>query len=161
MSILEPLGFVLEAMASAFKTFGFPSSPCLALNSEKRVHRCPVRCLASRDSTAALSSDSLKLNVNGIPSIVREERERASIDFGNGHVSSNEDFKEGKLEPLWDDGYGTESVKDYLDYAKDIIKPDGGPPRWFTPISCGPHLRDSPVLLFLPGILFYAYICCS
>ncbi|KAL0331305.1 UNVERIFIED_CONTAM: Acyltransferase-like protein, chloroplastic [Sesamum angustifolium] len=87
----------------------------------------------------------------------KEERKRAVLDSGNGHLSSGVerqevDFEQEKLGPLWDDGYGSETVKDYLDYAKDIIKPDGGPPRWFTPISCGPHLRDSPVLLFLPGM---------
>jgi hypothetical protein len=55
------------------------------------------------------------------------------------------------LELLWDDGHGTKTVKDYLDGAKEIIKPDGGPPRWFCPAECGKPLKDSPVLLFLPG----------
>ncbi|TXG65809.1 hypothetical protein EZV62_007084 [Acer yangbiense] len=55
------------------------------------------------------------------------------------------------LEVLWEDGYGTQSVKDYLDAAKEIIKPDGGPPRWFCPVECGPPLKNSPTLLFLPG----------
>ncbi|KAI3707659.1 hypothetical protein L6452_26286 [Arctium lappa] len=32
------------------------------------------------------------------------------------------------------------------------MKPDGGPPRWFCPISCGRPLKDSPVLLYLPGL---------
>ncbi|KAI3468780.1 hypothetical protein Pfo_025443 [Paulownia fortunei] len=147
-------------MASTVKTFGL-SPPYFALNLEKRVHpRYPIRCSASRDSTAALSSDSVKVNgaVNGRSSAVKEESKRASVDLGNGHMSSKIEqerekvFQEGKLEPLWEDGYGTETVKDYLDYAKEIIKPDGGPARWFTPISCGPHLRDSPILLFLPGM---------
>ncbi|KAJ6762867.1 TRANSMEMBRANE PROTEIN 68 [Salix purpurea] len=56
------------------------------------------------------------------------------------------------LELLWDDGYGTKTVKDYLDGAKEIIKPDGGPPRWFCPVECGKPLKDSPLLLFLPGL---------
>ncbi|XP_071730604.1 phytyl ester synthase 1, chloroplastic-like isoform X2 [Rutidosis leptorrhynchoides] len=34
----------------------------------------------------------------------------------------------------------------------DLIKSDGGPPRWFCPVSCGKPLSDSPVLLYLPGI---------
>jgi hypothetical protein len=55
------------------------------------------------------------------------------------------------LEILWDDGYGTKTVKDYLDGAKEIVKPDGGPPRWFCPAECGQSLKDSPILLFLPG----------
>ncbi|XP_011081015.1 acyltransferase-like protein At1g54570, chloroplastic [Sesamum indicum] len=146
-------------MASAIKTLGLSPPPSyFGLSSEKRVHsRCQIRCLGSRDSssTAALSSDSVK--VNGAVNGVKEERKRAVLDSGNGQVSSGVqrqevDFEQEKLEPLWDDGYGSETVKDYLDYAKDIIKPDGGPPRWFTPISCGPYLRNSPVLLFLPGM---------
>ncbi|PIM97117.1 hypothetical protein CDL12_30419 [Handroanthus impetiginosus] len=147
-------------MASSVEIFGL-LPVYFGLNLQKRVHsRYPIRCLASRDSTAALSSDSVKVNaaVNGVSSAVKEDTKRALVDF-NGHMSSNvevkkrkKDFEEEKLEPLWNDGYGTQTVKDYLDYAKDIIKPDGGPPRWFTPISCGPHLRDSPILLFLPGM---------
>ncbi|KAI8032564.1 Acyltransferase-like protein [Camellia lanceoleosa] len=43
------------------------------------------------------------------------------------------------------------TVKDYLDNAKEIIKPDGGPPRWFCPVECGCPLKDLPILLFLPG----------
>ncbi|OWM66972.1 hypothetical protein CDL15_Pgr000424 [Punica granatum] len=57
-----------------------------------------------------------------------------------------------KLEILWDDGYGSMTIKDYLDASKEILKPDGGPPRWFCPIECGQPLKDSPVLLFLPGL---------
>uniref|UniRef100_A0A2N9I8R5 AB hydrolase-1 domain-containing protein n=1 Tax=Fagus sylvatica TaxID=28930 RepID=A0A2N9I8R5_FAGSY len=55
------------------------------------------------------------------------------------------------LKPLWDDGYGTETIRDFFDMAKDMVKPDGGPPRWFCPIACGCPLKDSPVLFFLPG----------
>lgn len=56
-----------------------------------------------------------------------------------------------KLEALWDDGFGKVSSKDYIDASKDIICRDGGPPRWFCPVECGQPLKDSPVLLFLPG----------
>lgn len=52
---------------------------------------------------------------------------------------------------LYDDGYGSESVIDYLDAAREMARPDGAPPRWFCPIECGPPLKGSPVLLFLPG----------
>ncbi|KAL3645389.1 hypothetical protein CASFOL_010569 [Castilleja foliolosa] len=143
-------------MASTVSNFGLSTHSYFGLNFEKRVHfRYPFRCSASRGLTAALSSESVKVNgaVNGI---LKEETEGASlVEAKNGHVRSNVEEKvlnEEKLEALWDDGYGTETVKHYLDYAKEIIKPDGGPARWFTPISCGPHLKDSPVLLFLPGI---------
>lgn len=145
-------------MASTVKSFSL-SLPHFASNLERRAHsRHSIRCLSSKDSTAALSFDSVKVNgaVNGVSPAVKEERGKA--DLGSDGVSSvvegkkREESEEVKLEALWDDGYGTETVQDYLDCARDIIKPDGGPVRWFTPISCGPHLSGSPVLLFLPGI---------
>lgn len=151
-------------MASIVKSFW--ATPCFALNLNKKRHsRSQIQCLASGDSAAAaLSVDSVKVNgiVNGVSSSdVKEEEEtgRLSIEVRHGHRDSNVEEKKRekvsedvKLEPLWDDGYGTQSVKDYLELAKEIIKPDGGPPRWFTPISCGPPLKDSPILLFLPGM---------
>ncbi|KAH9791759.1 AB hydrolase-1 domain-containing protein [Citrus sinensis] len=45
------------------------------------------------------------------------------------------------------------SLKDYFDEAKDMIKADGAPPRWFSPLECGSHSPDSPLLLFLPGLV--------
>ncbi|KAK4486449.1 hypothetical protein RD792_009127 [Penstemon davidsonii] len=114
-------------MALTVKSFGI--SPYLALNFDKRL---PVRCSSNTKVNGAA--------VNGKYSAVKEESERP--DFVN---------KE-KLEPLWDDGYGSETVKDYAEEMMMMTKPDGGPPRWFTPLSCGAHLKDSPILLFLPGI---------
>ncbi|OIS95651.1 PREDICTED: acyltransferase-like protein At1g54570, chloroplastic [Nicotiana attenuata] len=124
------------------------ASPCLVWNSDYKIKssRAYTRCLASsssRDSTLQ-SSDSVR--VNGVSSV----ENRPLIDVGNGHL--RKEIVQDKLEPLWDDGYGTQTVKDYLELAEEIIKPDGGPPRWFTPISAGPPLRNSPLLLFLPGM---------
>ncbi|KAF3670874.1 Acyltransferase-like protein, chloroplastic [Capsicum annuum] len=140
-------------MASFVQTFW--AAPRFALTPEYKP-RCIARIarLPSRDSTF-LPSDSVI--VNSVSSI--EEREKSSpiADVQNGHLVSTikEESKKDvqkKLEPLWDDGYGTQTVKDYLEIASEIIKPDGGPPRWFTPISAGPPLEDSPLLLFLPGM---------
>ncbi|KAJ8620132.1 hypothetical protein MRB53_028661 [Persea americana] len=50
-----------------------------------------------------------------------------------------------------DDGYGVASVIDYLDATKEMIRPDSGPPLWFCPIECGPPIKGSPILLFLPS----------
>lgn len=51
------------------------------------------------------------------------------------------------------EGNSRKWLKDYFDEAKDMIKSDGGPPRWFSPLECGSHNRNSrsPLLLFLPG----------
>ncbi|KAJ0052828.1 hypothetical protein Pint_03071 [Pistacia integerrima] len=32
-------------------------------------------------------------------------------------------------------------LKDYFEESKDLIKSDGGPPRWFSPLECVPALR--------------------
>lgn len=99
--------------------------------------------------------------------VVVEESSNSSSSNGNGRFKANynkvvekesglvdddDDKYEVKMEAFWDDGYGSESVKDYFDAVKDIIVPDCGPPRWFCPISCGRPLKNSPTLLFLPGI---------
>ncbi|XP_065865692.1 phytyl ester synthase 2, chloroplastic-like isoform X2 [Euphorbia lathyris] len=44
------------------------------------------------------------------------------------------------------------SLKKLLEESKDLVKSDGGPPRWFSPIECGSRLDNSPLLLYLPGI---------
>ncbi|XP_042387766.1 acyltransferase-like protein At3g26840, chloroplastic isoform X1 [Zingiber officinale] len=43
-------------------------------------------------------------------------------------------------------------LRDYIEQSREIIRPDGGPPRWLSPIECGARGKDSPLLLYLPGI---------
>ncbi|KAL8134311.1 hypothetical protein AgCh_009373 [Apium graveolens] len=54
------------------------------------------------------------------------------------------------LEPLWDDGHGTATIKDFLDLAVYNINSDQL--QWFCPIECGCPLPNSPILFYLPGI---------
>ncbi|KAF0908343.1 hypothetical protein E2562_024756 [Oryza meyeriana var. granulata] len=57
------------------------------------------------------------------------------------------------LEPLYDDGFGEATVKDYFDALRAMPLDGGGPPRWFCPVEGGPPAVDgAPPLLFLPGI---------
>ncbi|XP_020533577.1 acyltransferase-like protein At3g26840, chloroplastic isoform X3 [Jatropha curcas] len=44
------------------------------------------------------------------------------------------------------------SLKDYFEESKDLIRSEGGPPRWLSPLECGSRLDKSPLLLYLPGI---------
>ncbi|XP_061945218.1 phytyl ester synthase 1, chloroplastic-like [Populus nigra] len=103
--------------------------PCFGLNSDVKP-RFQARVQSS--ASVALKLGRLK------PSI--EEKKWVN------------DFGPKDLEPLWDDGYGTKTIKDYFDGAKEMIRPDGGPPRWFCPIECGQPLKSSPTLLYLPGV---------
>lgn len=79
--------------------------------------------------------------------------------FGNTEEADTSSFEDGKRPYSEFDELEKErreSVKDYLEQAKDLIRSDGGPPRWFSPLECGSRLNDSPLLLFLPG--YYSLI---
>ncbi|KAJ6762870.1 TRANSMEMBRANE PROTEIN 68 [Salix purpurea] len=76
-------------------------------------------------------------------------KESNAISWNGASLNGEKD----KKDVLWDDGYGTKTVKDYFEEAKERIRPDGGPPRWFCPTECGQPLQDSPILLFCPGIV--------
>lgn len=122
-------------------------SSCFAFNSEKRLPRFRVRVSSVGEGKSVLVDG---VGVNGEKSKILGE--------GNGRVvlngredKSGKDVGRRKLEPLWDDGYGNRTVKDYLELAEEFIKPDGGPPRWFCPVECGEPMENAPVLLFLPG----------
>ncbi|KAG6646440.1 hypothetical protein I3843_07G008800 [Carya illinoinensis] len=137
---------------------GFRALSFFASSSENKDRsRRQVRSSGSADSTV-LSSDSVVVNGTSTGG-GRGESNATSVYQGNGRLRSKVEEKKRvtdnvleTLEPLWDDGYGTYTVRDYFDMAKDIVKSDGGPPRWFCPVSCGCPLKDSPVLLFLPGM---------
>ncbi|XP_068340798.1 phytyl ester synthase 1, chloroplastic-like [Pyrus communis] len=142
---------LLEAMTSVI---GFPGPHFCVLSSENKLRfRVQVRSLDSKDSPV-LSSESFVSN----GASVIEEREDGR---GNGSLRFEVKKEEKRVEdgggleslkPLYDDGYGTVTVKDYFHANKETIKPDGGPPRWFSPIACGRPLNNSPILLFLPGL---------
>ncbi|KAL9686530.1 hypothetical protein QQ045_023990 [Rhodiola kirilowii] len=92
-------------------------------------------------------------------SVLDENKLGLIIDSGNGKAGvkvldkvEKSEVAGDELQVLYDDGYGSNTVKDYLYAARDMIKPDGGPPRWFCPVECGHPVKDSPTLLFLPGL---------
>uniref|UniRef100_A0A7N2L2Z4 Serine aminopeptidase S33 domain-containing protein n=1 Tax=Quercus lobata TaxID=97700 RepID=A0A7N2L2Z4_QUELO len=136
---------------------GFRVLPFFVSNSENKYKsRVQVRSLGDADAKL-LPSDSVVVNGTSIGG--ERGKGGTSINQGNGHLRSKvEEKRRGKdealetLKPLWNDGYGTETVRDFFDMAKDIVKHDGRPPRWFCPVSCGRPLKDSPILLFLPGM---------
>lgn len=52
-------------------------------------------------------------------------------------------------------------LREYFEESKVMIKSDGGPPRWFSPLETGARSHDSPLLLFLPGqCLFSCWFHC-
>ncbi|XP_019183791.1 PREDICTED: acyltransferase-like protein At3g26840, chloroplastic isoform X2 [Ipomoea nil] len=68
------------------------------------------------------------------------------------NTSPNSRRKYGwESDPVSDDGGGL-SLKDYFQQSKQMLRSDGGPPRWFSPLECASRSQQSPLLLFLPGI---------
>ncbi|PKA55273.1 Acyltransferase-like protein [Apostasia shenzhenica] len=44
-------------------------------------------------------------------------------------------------------------IADFIEHSRELVRPDGGPPRWISPLDCGKsRLPNSPPLFFLPGI---------
>ncbi|XAR54563.1 Diacylglycerol O-acyltransferase [Bertholletia excelsa] len=147
-------------MVSLVKSFRV--SPLVPSKSEPNKSWFRVRADSSGGQDSAVSPvDSA--GVKGISSAGEKVRVGSLVEVGNGYLGTRVEKKEKweeikkkkvreELEVLWDDGYGDKTVKDYLDNAKEIIRSDGGPPRWFCPVDCGRPLKDAPILLFLPGM---------
>lgn len=80
----------------------------------------------------------------------QEQRQRAPAVWDNGtfeNKNSTANIREDESQG------GGLSLRDYLELSRELIaRSDGGPPRWFSPLECGARLKDSPLLLFLPGI---------
>ncbi|XP_075493539.1 phytyl ester synthase 2, chloroplastic-like [Primulina tabacum] len=47
------------------------------------------------------------------------------------------------------------TLKHYIQQSLELITASdgGGPPRWFSPLECGARMKDSPLLLYLPGLI--------
>ncbi|XP_071727485.1 phytyl ester synthase 1, chloroplastic-like [Rutidosis leptorrhynchoides] len=110
-------------------------SPVFTLNENRKMRSCiPVRSV---------------VRINGSNFIYSKNADVDSyVDGGKTRAQHVPEV----LEPLWDDGYGTRTTKNYVEIVTELIKSDGGPPRWFCPVACGVPLNDSPLLLYLPGM---------
>lgn len=73
-------------------------------------------------------------------------QKRSGVDY--------DEADQGSLEDVNGSDVTRRSLKDYFDEATVMIRPDGGPPRWFSPLECGSRSPDSPLLLYVPGLLF-------
>lgn len=116
---------------------------------------------AGKPSSSRISSTTPRLAV----SVDRVPASTAAAESGEGNGAvvrekrreeKNEKEKENRRMNGW---------KEYLEYSKELIEPDGGPPRWFSPLECASRLDNSPLLLFLPGKFFFFFLiyftfCC-
>lgn len=102
---------------------------------------CRARAEAATATTKERKASSLQVEKDGVGSFSDPLRTQP----GQGPAGSSLDVapaENGK----------PKSVVDYLESCPDLIKPDGGPPRWFAPLAPGPPRANAPLLLFLPGI---------
>ncbi|KAK3026748.1 hypothetical protein RJ639_042201 [Escallonia herrerae] len=74
------------------------------------------------------------------PSASYSTNGRPEIESGTGTTTKTQD----DVERFY--------LSDYFEQSKQLIRSDGGPPRWFSPLECGSRLDNAPLLLFLPGI---------
>eukprot|EP00246_Nothoceros_aenigmaticus_P005812 TRINITY_DN18174_c0_g1_i1.p1 TRINITY_DN18174_c0_g1~~TRINITY_DN18174_c0_g1_i1.p1 ORF type:complete len:174 (+),score=11.44 TRINITY_DN18174_c0_g1_i1:284-805(+) len=103
-----------------------------------RVHRGSVKAVVISDPTSNAESSS---NKNARSSEL-EVLESAIEERGtNGSLTKPVE----ELKKLL-------SVKDYMVQVQNLIRHDGGPPRWFCPINVAQYPEAAPLLLFIPGI---------
>ncbi|KAM0070071.1 hypothetical protein Hdeb2414_s0001g00009071 [Helianthus debilis subsp. tardiflorus] len=122
---------------------GIPLSFLCNLNEKHRLRsRVLVRSVGNNESRESVV-------ISGVSSVNKKDAYVAECDVGG--KKSKQDVPE-ELEVLWDDGFGTQTTDDGIEIAMNLIKSDGGPPRWFCPMACGKPIKNSPVLLYLPGI---------
>ncbi|KAK3183867.1 hypothetical protein Dsin_031153 [Dipteronia sinensis] len=110
-----------------------------------------------RDVTSA--SGNLKRNLDLKRFAVSSEQATTSstttkkfVENGRMWKKSGEESETARRVNVEESERNGKSLKDYFDEAKDLIRSDAAPPRWFSPLESGSHTRDSPLLLFLPGI---------
>ncbi|KAK6928574.1 Diacylglycerol acyltransferase [Dillenia turbinata] len=140
---------------------------CLATYSPFLIsHR---RCLTSPSPTSrelllvrATIRRSAAVSTDGVSTSISSEEGR--LVNGNGYVADaiptkriSEELEDTKKKEMENQRL---CLKDFFDRANDMIKPDGGPPRWFSPIECGPPLANSPLLLYLPDSLMIFNVWC-
>jgi len=125
----------------------WPMEQCRQGKSAKRIRNFGKRI----GSELEASSAAVTVAVNGTAAAGAAVEK---VQEDNEGLSVKEDQDERGLEVLYDDGFGSVTVKDYFAAAKVLCsRDDGGPPRWFSPVECGrPAVDDAPLLLFLPGM---------
>ncbi|KAJ0976217.1 hypothetical protein J5N97_018182 [Dioscorea zingiberensis] len=121
------------------------SSPLSFIQPWSRTPKTRVR---TKHGISAIGESSVR---NASVRDVELASPRTRIEDSRIRKKASVDIDAGDLGVLYEDGFGTMSVKDYFDATKQIIRPDGGPPRWFCPVECGKPIKNAPLLLFLPG----------
>ncbi|XP_022989598.1 acyltransferase-like protein At3g26840, chloroplastic [Cucurbita maxima] len=116
---------------------------------------------ARRLAVSATSMDQVASTSS--PEITATSSAMESNVFGKGRFEKNHEHAATKIVGVggengsrsnfgWEDMEVRKSLKDYFEQSVELIRSDGGPPRWFSPLECGSRMDNSPLLLFLPGL---------
>ncbi|CAL0318718.1 unnamed protein product [Lupinus luteus] len=119
-----------------------PSQTVLKLKA-KGIPIMPARFAFSVDRVPETSMTAILPN-NGIPSV--------KVNGEEGTLAEKVKRSENKKDEEEEELNRRSGWRSYVEQSKEIAKPDGGPPRWFSPLESGSRLDKSPLLLFLPGI---------
>ncbi|KAH7686721.1 Diacylglycerol acyltransferase protein [Dioscorea alata] len=107
-------------------------------------HRTPMECLPVPPAMpcSALTRSRVRLPrvVRGIEPVTAPFEGRSKLEM----KPVRKVLDDSVIEPV--------SVADFIERSKEIVRPDGGPARWFSPLEAGSRTAGSPLLLYLPGI---------
>ncbi|OVA09634.1 Diacylglycerol acyltransferase [Macleaya cordata] len=129
-------GFKANRTVSTYKRSALSSSTEKAINYNNISH-----CSSGNDGRS-LEKKKKKLETAGNNKISKQQGEEAASSLEDDHHHQNFDDEIKRLK-----------LKKYIEETKDLIRTgDGGPPRWFSPLESGKRWKDSPLLLYLPGM---------
>ncbi|CAL0323303.1 unnamed protein product [Lupinus luteus] len=119
-----------------------PSQTVMKLKA-KRIPIMPPRFVLSVDRVPETSMTAILPN-NGIPSV--------KVNGEEGTLAEKVKRSENKKDEEEEELNRRSGWRSYVEQSKEIAKPDGRLPRWFSPLESGSRLDKSPLLLFLPEL---------
>ncbi|XP_022740298.1 acyltransferase-like protein At3g26840, chloroplastic isoform X2 [Durio zibethinus] len=133
-------------MAASRASLFLAGSSVTSASGTSRRNRCVSlsrrMAVSTEQVTSVVAMATTSLIENGTLSERKKGRKEESELILNVYSNPDEITQETR-----------KTLKDYFQECRDLmIGSDGGPPRWFSPLECGSHTRDSPLFLFLPGI---------
>ncbi|KAL3653878.1 hypothetical protein CASFOL_003559 [Castilleja foliolosa] len=124
-------------------------SPLICRRSKSTPGACKLRSISNSNLSASASVD-VPTQKQPAPSVLINgvvlNKSAAAADSISGFRRDG-----GEWEAESTDGQLT--LEDYFEQSGELVsRSDGGPPRWFSPLTGGSRSENSPVLLSLPAV---------
>ncbi|KAK4746659.1 hypothetical protein SAY87_025696 [Trapa incisa] len=133
----------MAAVTACFLSFGLP--PAIRRHSYPAHPGAPTPALCSTPRFTVSTAESLSSAPSPDQSPSGGSIQNGRLRKGGGAVASPYMEDEGSE----DEG---KRLEYFFNLAEDLVRSDGGPPRWFSPLECAKRMNNSPLLLYLPGI---------